>query len=376
MKFTNLAVGLTAATIAAGAAQAEMRLSLGVPDAHPFYQPLVEFGEALEAAGVETSVFSLQVLSAAEAASGVRDGLVDGAMVVMPYFANEFSEANLTSELSMLATSGTPAEYSGAAMEGPTMEYIMLNCPECQEQFKAQNQVYVSGVSSSDYTLVCNKPISTVADLQGARIRSGAGNYTRIAEAMGASVVSLKGAEVFDALSHGVVDCTMQPAASIIDFRFIEVASSVLIGYPGGVFSGIALPSINRDSWQSLTLEQRAAALKAVAKTSAEGFFNNITLDESALAEAREKGMQVFEADAELKERIASFVEADLETIREEQTNQFGIQNVDEKIAQIRELIEKWKGLTNEPGMDSTKLADLYWTEIFSKVDPATYGVD
>lgn len=360
-----------------GSAQAEqLRMSLGLPETHAFYEPMRTFAETLSEAGVESSLSSQQILSVVEASSGVRDGIVDAAMVLFPYFANEYSEANLTAELSMFATSGSPSTMPGAAMNGATMEYVFLNCPDCQEQFKAQNQVYVTGTSTTEYGLVCNKPVATLEDLAGKRLRAGAGNYTRIAEFLGGTAVTMGGSEVFDALEKGVIDCTMQPVASVLDFRYIEVANSLLTGFPGGVFSGVGLAHFNRDTWQALTLEQRSVALKAGAAAAAAGYFNNVAMDVASAQAAIEANMLITDADAELRAKVTKFVEGDLSTVRTQLSESFGISNVDEKISTVRELIEKWKGLTNQPNITEEKLAQLYWDKIFSKVDPATYGLN
>lgn len=376
IKGTLVTAALSGAVLAGGAHAEQLRLSLGLPETHAFYQPMEKFGAALADAGIEAQLYSLQVLSVVEATSGVRDGLVDAAMVLFPYFANEFSEANLAAELSMLATSGTHAAMPGAAMNGATMEYIFQECPACLQQFKDQNQVYVSGTSTTDYALVCNTPVASLADMAGKRLRAGAGNYTRMAEFVGATAVTMGGAEVFDALDKGVVECTMQPVASILDFRYIEVTNSVLTGFPGGVFSGVGLTNFNRDKWQGLTTEQRAAALKAGAMAAAAGYFNNVAMDETSAAAAREGGMNIFEADAELLAKVAEFVESDMPVVKGDLTDKYGLQDVDAKIETVRGLIEKWKGLTNAPDMTEEALAQLYWDEILSKVDPATYGMD
>ena len=373
----SLLAGLASTLVLGSAASAEqVRISLGLPETHAFYQPLEKFSAALNEVGIESELYSLQILSVAEATGGVRDGLVDAAMVLFPYFANEFSEANLTAELSMFATSGTPSSMPGAAMNGATLEYIFLNCPDCQAQFKAQNQVYVSGTSTTDYAMVCNQPIATLAEMAGKRLRTGAGNYTRIAEFVGASSVHMQGAEVYDALGKGVVECTMQPVASVLDFKYIEVANSVLTGFPGGVFSGVGLTNFNRDSWQKLSAEQRVAALNAGSIAAAAGYFNNVAMDANAAAAAREAGMNIFEADEELRAKVSEFVKGDLVNIREDLTNKFGMSDVDAKIATVRDLIEKWKVLTNAPDMTEEKLAQLYWDEVYSKIDAATYGMD
>ena len=39
-------------------------------------------------------------------------------------------------------------------------------------------------------------------------------------------------------------------------------------------------------------------------------------------------------------------------------------------------LVEKWKGLTADLSGDREGLEQVYWDEIFSRLDPATFGVE
>lgn len=366
-----------AATVAGPAAEAEeLRISLGLPEVHAFFKPLENFGARLKEAGFDSKVFALQLLSAGEASNGVRDGIADIAMVLFAYSPNEFSETNLTADLSMLATSGTPAHLPSAAMAGATMEYVFLNCPDCLAQFKAQNQVFLTDSSTSDYTLICNGEIKTVEDLAGKKLRASAGNYIRIAEFFGATAVNIKGAETYDALSHGVVDCTMNPIAELVGIHYIDVTDSALTGFPGGVFSGVGLANMNRDRWQALDPAQREIVLRAAAALAADGVVHYEEEDAASIAKAKEQGYPIFEAGEALRARVTEFVTQDMAVIEDQFSTKYGLKNVPQKIARIRELVEKWKGLTNAAGADREKLATLYWNEIYAKLDLASYGMD
>ncbi|MFD2858273.1 hypothetical protein ACFSZS_30840 [Seohaeicola zhoushanensis] len=212
---------LTAATLAAtvalpGAASAkDLRIALGLPDIYAAYEPLVAFGKTLETElQLPAKVYAMSLLTLAETAGGVRDGLTDIGFVVFPYHPVEFSEVNLPANLSMLATVGAPNANPGAAMAGAMMEYTLLNCPDCLTQMKANNQVYLSGTSTPPYRLLCSKPIVTADNVTGARLRAGAANYARWTDALGGSAVTVPGNETYDAMSQGVVDCTMSPSAT------------------------------------------------------------------------------------------------------------------------------------------------------------------
>ncbi|GHF67150.1 C4-dicarboxylate TRAP transporter substrate-binding protein [Seohaeicola zhoushanensis] len=374
---------LTAATLAAtvalpGAASAkDLRIALGLPDIYAAYEPLVAFGKTLETElQLPAKVYAMSLLTLAETAGGVRDGLTDIGFVVFPYHPVEFSEVNLPANLSMLATVGAPNANPGAAMAGAMMEYTLLNCPDCLTQMKANNQVYLSGTSTPPYRLLCSKPIVTADNVTGARLRAGAANYARWTDALGGSAVTVPGNETYDAMSQGVVDCTMSPLGDLIGGRYIDVTKNINLGAPGGVFMGLGAANVNRDVWQGLSAEQRAGMLKAAMTLSADAVFAYLEDDAEGMAAAKEKGVEIAEGDESLLKATADFVEKDVATVAAQFTDQFKVQNVDQKIETFRGLVDKWKGLTADIGEDKAKLADLYWTEIGSKVDAATLGMD
>lgn len=357
---------------------ADLRIALGLPDVYAAYEPLTRFADALaETAGLTGKVYPMSLLTLAETAGGVRDGLADVGFVVFPYHPVEFSEVNLAANLSMLATTGETPPIPGAAMAGASMEYTLLNCPDCLAQMKANNQVYVTGASTTPYRLLCTRTIATPQDVEGRKFRAGAANYARWAEALGGSSVSVPGNETYDAMSQGVVDCTMSPLGDLIGGQYIDVTSHITLAAPGGTFMGLGAANFNRDVWLDLSEEQRAAVLKAGAQLAADAVYAYVEDDAEGRAAAEKKGVDIIEGEASLKEATDGFVDEDIATIASQFKDKFRVPEVDAKIETFRGLVEKWKGLTADLGEgDQARLADLYWTEVVSKVDPATYAMD
>lgn len=372
------AVGLAAVTAPVAQAR-DLRIALGDTDVYPAYQPLVRFGETIGAeADLPSRVYALSLLNYAETAGGVRDGLTDIGFVVFPYHPSEFSEVNLVANLAMLATTGDDVPpMPGAAMAGAIMEYALLNCDDCMAQMSANNQVYLSGAATTRYVLLCNKPVSTAEEAVGKRFRAGAANWARWADAVGGAAVTVPGNETYDALGQGIVDCTMSTLADLVGGRFIDVTSHVTTDQPGGVFSGLGAANINKDVWQGLTDEQRAALLKAASRLSAEIVFAYKDVDADGLAAAEEKGVTIYEGDASLAEITDRFVEEDVATISRQFMEQFQLQDVDAKIETFRGILSTWKDrVADIDEGDVDQLAALYWDEILSKVDPATHGMN
>lgn len=376
----GLGAALVAVPLAFGgaAAQAEqLRIAIGQPETHSHSYGLNRYAEYIEAnTDLDTKVYQMSLLNLSEIPDGLRDGIVSMGNVVTAYKPAEYSELNLIANLSMLATLGEVGEVPAAAMSGAVMEYTLFECPDCLNQFKAQNQVFLGSASTSPYILLCREPVNTLADLKGKKLRSGAANFGRWAEHVGGVKVSLPGNEIYDALSQGVVDCAMLAVTTLIEASHIDVTKALLFGVPGGVFAGLADNAVNRDFWQGLTDEQRAVLIEGTAAMVADIVMYQRQTEIEALELARSKGLVISEANEETMADYDAFVKGDIAVIAEEMSSQYGIADAEAKIGKASALIEKWKGLTRDiGGGDVEALTEIYRTEILSRLDPATYAM-
>lgn len=369
-------IGVVVCLGGAAAVAETLKASVGVGPKHTAYLGYESFAKYVaEHSDLKVKVFSMSLLSLKETSPGVRDGLADLGFVIPAYAPAEFSETNLASDLSMFATAGRKVKNPGAAMAGAMTEYL-FDCPDCEVEYKAQGQVYLGSVASAPYALLCTKPIQTMEDIKGSKIRGGGGNYSRWAEAMGAIAVNLPAQDQYEALSQGVIDCTMTPISDLSNQSLADVTKFVTVDAPGGVFAGTATNNFNIGVWQDLTTEQRAVILRAAARMQAElavGYHVLAAEDEAA---APGHGVQILKASAEMSALSDAFVQADKAEIEAQFTNNFGVLDTAAKIARVSDLVEKWKTLTVDVGDNPTALEQVYWDEIFAKIDPATYGMN
>ena len=87
------------------------------------------------------------------------------------------------------------------------------------------------------------------------------------------------------------------------------------------------------------------------------------------------KGVEVFEPTPAILAASDAFVKGDLEVIEKQFTTDYGVKDAATKIAKVAELVDKWKRLTADIADDPEAIAKIYWNEIFSKVDAATFGM-
>lgn len=319
-------------------------------------------------------IYSLTLLNLLETSAGVRDGMADAGIVLFPYFASEYPRVNMLAETSMLLNAGDQGpDMAGLIFTGAFSEFLFLHCPQCDQELAKQNQVFLGSASTPTLPLLCNTSVTSLDDLAGKRLRSGGPQWSRWAESVGATPLSMSVNEIYEGLDQGVVDCTIQTTTELSIFRLDEVASDITLGVPGGVFGGSGVNNMNRDSWAALNDRQRAAVLRASATLSAQAAWGYDSLGAKNLEKAREQGIQVHQADEGLKQATREFIDQDIETIASNYQERHGVQDAEAMIEAFRPFLARWTKLIQ--GVEGPEeLADLYWTEVFSKVDPSTYG--
>ncbi|MGR3603654.1 C4-dicarboxylate TRAP transporter substrate-binding protein [Sulfitobacter sp.] len=384
MKFSKMfkssASALVLAVASAGmisttAEARDLRYAIGWP---PGALPTEAIGkyatEVEEASGgdVTVNVFPLSLLNFLESTSGVRDGIADMTTVLTPYFLSEFPATNFATELASLSelVEGD-ADRMAFAFSGAIMEYVLFNCEDCVKEFAAQNHVYTAGAGTPPYMLQCTKPVVTAEDLKGTRIRTPGAFWSRWIEAMDATPVSISINETFEALNQGVIDCTASSASELTNFSFIDVVTDVTTNLPGSSFNS-ALTNVNGDTWRGLDDAGRTALLKGSAVAAAEMSYAYYNEARDNIAKAKEQGVTFREADAALRNESVEWISKDVDDLVTIYADR-GVANGEANAAKIRELMTKWVSLVKD--VESAEaLADLYWTEVLSKVDVASYG--
>lgn len=379
------AIGLTAVVAAATSlvlpAQAqnrELRYAIGQP---PSALPVIggqAFAKAVAQATegkLTVKVYAMSLLNMAETSAGLRDGLADIGFVLTPYFPAEYPHTNVISEASMmLRLMGDKVRGKEGLAYIPAMtEFIFTKCPECHEEFAKQNQVYTGHVGGSSYGLICNKPVKSEADMKGKRFRVGAANWARWVTAMGGSPVTMSANEMLEALKQGVVDCIVLSSPEIRNFGLTEVVTDIAMAAPGGIFS-TAGSNVNMRVWRSLTNEQRAALLRGASVAAANVPFAYHRVENEVLDQMKKRGARIHETDPALVQKSQVFIEQDMKTIADYFASKHGVKRSAQMLAEFRPILSKWADLVQNVSTEE-QYADLYWREVFSKVDTATYGM-
>lgn len=101
----------------------------------------------------------------------------------------------------------------------------------------------------------CNKPIKSIADFKGLKIRSFTPTMSAMLQNLGATPVTLAFSEVYSALGNGVVDCGVTSANSGNSGKWPEVTQYF---YPLSVSGSVQGHFVNLEFWNKLKPEQQA----------------------------------------------------------------------------------------------------------------------
>lgn len=186
---------------------------------------------------------------------GVQLGLGDIGIVTTIFHSSKLPSQGISGS--------TPFVASDARAVAKAVDEIAREFPAMQNEFAAQNQVYLAtGVVLDTYQVFCSDEVSTVADLEGRKI-AGAGLNLRYLEGI-KDAAGVRGGltDFYNMVQTGLVDCAMLWPEAAKTFKIAEVAPYMLRADLGAVNSKTV--TVNADYWAKLPDEVKDV-LKAVA---------------------------------------------------------------------------------------------------------------
>ncbi|HBZ45607.1 MAG TPA: C4-dicarboxylate ABC transporter substrate-binding protein [Maritimibacter sp.] len=362
MKLWNLTGAAMAAALSFTAvAEAQSIVAApAAPPAHPanyMYQQFATFLEEETGGEMSANIVGPEVVSLPQMKDALQTGLAAVGNSLPLYFAADFPQTGVAGDLAL-------AGRNPHAMAWAMTEFV-VNCEPCQQEYKDFGGVFLGSGSSDVYVLITTKPVETIEDLKGLRLRSGGAPYSRWAENFGATPVNLPVGQTFEALSQGTIDGTMASIADMLSYRLVDVATNVL-RVPLGTYHVTSNFTVSADTWADMSTEQRTQFAKAANRgdpqlTDRWGY----QMPSEANAAVAEAGITDMEPSEEFLAASNAFAEQDVQARVEGNP----------LAADFAALIEKWDGIVAEVGTDPEALAARAWDEIWSDVDFSTYGM-
>ncbi len=368
---TILSVAAIASTLAIGAAEArDLRIAPAAPPAHPangtLYTNFMTYIAEESDGRLGATMLGPEVVNLLQMKDALQSQVAEVGSLLPLYFPADLPMMSVAGQLSLV---GTSPHVMGAAVTD-----FVVNCAPCQDEMKSLGFVFLGSGASDVYEFITTSPVTSAADLQGLRLRSGGAPWARLAEHFGAVPVQMSVFDQFEAINQGTIDGTMASVGDLLAFRLVEVAKYIT-HVPIGIYHSTSNFTVAAPVWDSLSVEDKMAMTRAANRANAD-FTHRWGVEIPVIAEgvAKKAGLEFVEADADLISAIQDFVAADITTAGTFSQDQFGIEDAPEHIQTFLGLVDKWTAISEEVGDDPVAMAARVQAEVWDKIDYATYG--
>lgn len=167
----------------------------------------------------------------------VIDGVADIVYAIPGYTAAQFKKTLVTELPGVLPKTANKTEA------------IWNNIDLLSKEFK-RTKLLGLWTAKEAVLLMADKKVTSLADLDGLKIRVPSKNTGRVVEAWGATAVSMPITQVYTSMETGVVDGVLVDASVLKSFKLGEVTKYVISGMNGT--NSAFLLVMNRDSWNDL----------------------------------------------------------------------------------------------------------------------------
>ena len=183
------------------------------------------------------------------------------------------------------------------------------------------------------------RPVNSINDVQGLKIRTGGGVAEAVAKALGAAAFVKPAPESYELLKSGVADGVFFPLESVVSFKLDTVLEQATI-FPGGMYSSAFGFFMNEEKWNKLPKQDQEALEKIsgehLARLAGRSWDE---ADKRGLEALKKSGVKIVDANtelvAEVKKRSAPIIDEWVQ-----QANAKGV-NAAAILAEFREELKK-----------------------------------
>lgn len=212
-----------------------------------------------------------------------------------------------------------------------------------REEYERLRVLLAFNAATPSYDILATRPINSLEDLRGLRIRAGGATSTQIVERLGAVPVTMPITDTYTAFQQGVVDGIFLASADMVAYRLTEVGKHHFrVG-----LGRIPIPhAISSGFYAQLSPELQAVMGEAGHHAGYDYARMYIALTEGAFEQMVADGVTLVEPSAEDQARMAELLEPMWE--------QFVAQNGgDGSVAarfadDLRALTERYAGMSDE----------------------------
>ncbi len=223
------------------------------------------------------------VAKAKEIPDALSGGVGDIGDIITPYFPDKFPLNNAIGYF-------IPQPHSTIEI-AELLQLWHRQYPAFDKELAKYNLKVIGFRPLEKYGVICNKPIKSIADFKGKRIRTYGFAYPALVHALGGTPVSMTSSDGYEALQRGILDCSPIGPSLAHGWKYDEVAK-YYVDVPIGASFG-HLIAMNLKSYNALD-PQTKAILDGLGREYAMRY--TVTLDEltqKILAGWKKKGVTV-----------------------------------------------------------------------------------
>ncbi len=225
----------------------------------------------------------------------VKTGVLQGMMPFTLYWAGKIPASVFLSSYPM--GPDQPAQWD--------IMYDALGMKEMARKIYGKHGLFYVGHVQHDANIIhSKKPVTSLEDFKGMKLRVPGGMVAEVFQSFGASTVSLPGSDIFPALEKGTIDAAdyVGPAVNW-DLGFAQVTKYILFGPPGvmSLYQPVDLMEItcNIGAWKRLSPAMQALMEEQVKVLSSEHYLGIQKANVAALAKFQDAGCIINRMSAE-----------------------------------------------------------------------------
>jgi TRAP-type transport system periplasmic protein len=251
-----LTAALTLPSLPAAAQETVLRYSSWFPPQHSINTALAEW-----ISNVETATEGRVTVEYLPATAGTPrdqfdvavDGLADITLVLPGYTPGRFPLLEM-GELPMLVE-------TDQATLAPAFNRVYDQHLAQYQPFRGTHVLTVFASAPTHVVTVPNRPVESMADFGGLKLRSPSAIASQVIEAVGAVTVQRPVTEIYELATTGVVDGTFFSLGPIISWRTQDAFKNITV-MPGGMGQSVIALLINEDRWNAIPEADRDAIME------------------------------------------------------------------------------------------------------------------
>lgn len=299
------AAALTSGADAQDYPEMTLRYATGFPEAVYMNGPAKFFAEEVEKRSggtIKVKMFFGGTLGKSnEILDLVSKGAVDMGSVVQGYFTSSLPFAAMTNSLPMTFFDGEAAMRAAMKMDKKN--------PDQVAEYERNNIIPLINRFLPNYKLICTKPVKTVKDLEGLKIRTFGNYMPKMFAALKATPVNVLPVEMYEALKRGSMDCSYLTYPFFVVFKLYEVAPYVIDVKFGGINAYFL--AMNKRKFDGMQQNVRDLLVQVGREATEFGVKQTYEIDKASLAQLVEKGAKVvkFEEQQKLEDTVPDMID-------------------------------------------------------------------